>query len=126
MRYSTVHFTNMSYSKYSVIYGGERIADITVIEDYITKEQLNKVIKYPNGVIEAYSDTNNWAIYKKFRVFIPETHALFNLPLIDHYADQKDFDFNVDVKDFTIKITNIIYSLISKEMKESLHTARNT
>ena len=104
MRYSTVHFTNMSYSKDSVIYGGERITDITVIEDYITEEQLKRVIKYPNGVIEAYSDTNNWAIYKKFRVFIPETHTLFNLPLLDHYVDNDTFNFNVDVKDFTIKI----------------------
>ena len=116
----------MGYSKYPVIYGGEKITDITLIQDYITKEQLNKVIKYPNGVIEAYSDTDNWVIYKRFRVFIPETHALFNLPLIDHYVDEDTYEFNKNTESYTLVTTKIIYSLISKEMKESLRNARNT
>jgi hypothetical protein len=110
----------MKYSSVPVIFGGKLVVDIAFVEDFITREPLPKVIKYPNGVIEAYSDKNNRPVYKKFRVFIPETHTLFNLPLLDHYVDNDTFNFNVDVKDFTIKITNIIYSLISKEMKESL------
>jgi len=130
MRYSIINFTTMEYSKSPVIVGGKLVVDTTGIGDYITKEQLNKVSKYSNGVIEAYSDTNNrtnnWLIYKKFRVFIPETHTLFNLPLIDHYVDQNPFDFNVDVKDYTLVTNKIIYSLISKEMKEALRNTSNT
>jgi hypothetical protein len=120
MRYSIINFATMKYSSVPVIFGGKLVVDIAFVEDFITREPLPKVIKYPNGVIEAYSDKNNRPVYKKFRVFIPETHTLFNLPLLDHYVDNDTFNFNVDVKDFTIKITNIIYSLISKEMKESL------
>ncbi len=125
MRYSIINFTTMEYSSVPVIFGGKLVVDIAFIEDVITREPLHDVIKYPNGVIEAYSNISNRPIYKKFRVFIPETHEIFNLPLIDHYVDQDTFNFNVEVKDFTIKITNIIYSLISKEMKESLRNARN-
>ena len=105
MRYSIINFTTMEYLSVPVIFGGELVVDIAFVKGYIAGEPLHEVIKYPNGVIEAYSDKNNRPIYKKFRVFIPETHALFNLPLIDHYVDQDTFNFNVDVKDFTLVTT---------------------